>query len=148
MDYINIIFIIPFIILVIVLYFFISAGYKNDKDKDKQKTIMANKSKINKQKNIECTNIVMDYDEINLNYIKSNPLDIKLEKETEQKPINLNKIKKIPIVRTYMDLPGYKSYNLEDLNSMELKDNNYGLINYNELKQNEIFKQENSLILS
>jgi hypothetical protein len=92
---------------------------------------------------------VLDYDEINLNELKKNSLDTKIDLETQQKTFDpRTKLAEIPRVRTYMDLPGYKAYNLELLNSLELKDNNHGLINYNELKENERFKAKNSLLYS
>ncbi len=91
--------------------------------------------------------IVLDYDEINLNELKKNSLDTKIDLETQEKTFNpKSKLTKLPYVRTYMDLPGYEAYNLELLNSLELRDNNHGLINYNELKENERFKAKNSLI--
>ena len=54
--------------------------------------------------------------------------------------------KNIKNIVTYLELPGYKSYNLVDLNKFELKDNNSGLVNYVELKKNESIKASNSLI--
>jgi len=93
--------------------------------------------------------IVLDYDEINLNELKKNSLETKIDLETQQQAFDPRiKLTKVPYVRTYMDLPGYKGYNLELLNNLELKDNNHGLINYNELKENERFKAKNSLLYS
>jgi hypothetical protein len=103
---------------------------------------------IPKPKTCEQT-IVLDYDEINLNELKKNSLETKIDLETQQKAFDPRiKLTKVPYVRTYMDLPGYKGYNLELLNNLELKDNNNGLINYNKLKENERFKAKNSLLYS
>lgn len=157
MDTVNIILIflgvIIFIISIIILIFL----NPERKSKDKTNIIEPKKEIINTtiitkdttgidKKECQKT-LVADYDEIDLNIIKKNALDSKIDLETEQKTFNpKDKLKKIPYVRSYMDLPGYKAYNLESLNSMELKDNNRGLINYNELKSNERFKAKNSLI--
>jgi hypothetical protein len=90
---------------------------------------------------------VKDYDEIDLNLIKKNSLDMQIDFETAQKPIiPKEKIFNLPKITTYMDLSGYKPSNIELLNQYELKDNNYGLINYTELNENERFRPKNSLI--
>jgi hypothetical protein len=100
-----------------------------------------------------CKNMVMDYDEINLNSVKSDAqkLDLDITKHTEQKSINMNKDNKtleLTRVTTYMGLPGYKPYNIQDTNNYELKENNNGSTNYIKLKDNEAFKPCNSLINS
>ncbi len=92
-------------------------------------------------------NLVMDYDEVNLNSVKENIYD-KLDKDTEQKEFNIfeENPKELKYVTTYINLPGYKGYNIEDTNRFELKKNNSGLINYVKLKDNETFKPHNSVI--
>ncbi len=92
-------------------------------------------------------NLVMDYDEVNLNSVKENIYD-KLDKDTEQKEFNIfeENPKELKYVTTYINLPGYKAYNIEDTNRFELKKNNNGLINYVKLKDNETFKPHNSVI--
>jgi hypothetical protein len=99
----------------------------------------------------ECKSDVLNYDEINLNSLKQSalesPLDIQLEIESENDVIPYKKPKTLKKVTTYMDLPGYKSYNLLDLNKYELKNNNNGLISYVELDKDETFKAHNSLII-
>ena len=157
MDTVNIILIflgvVIFIFSIIILIFLNPERKSNDKNNNiEPKKEIINTAIITKDTtgidNKECQKtLVADYDEIDLNIIKKNALDSKIDLETEQKTFNpKDKLKKIPYVRSYMDLPGYKAYNLESLNSMELKDNNRGLINYNELKSNERFKAKNSLI--
>ena len=149
MDNVNIILIIlgsTIFLLIIFIFLFLN---QETKTTDKVINIEPNKKAFDTVKNKEkCEQtIVADYDEIDLNIVTKNALDTKIDLETEQKTFNpKDKLKKIPYVRTYMDLPGYKPYNLESLNSMELKDNNHGLINYNELKSDERFKAKNSLI--
>jgi hypothetical protein len=137
------------IVIFLVLYLILTFLFKSNQ------TVTV-KEEIIKPKDIvktpivkeECQQtLVLDYDEIDFNEIKKNSNDAKRLFEIEEKTFNPKiKLTKLPYVRTYMDLPGYKAYNLEALNSMELKDNNYGLINYNELKLNERFKAKNSLI--
>ena len=90
-----------------------------------------------------CEDNLMNFDEINLNEIKKIHSDTIFE---EEKPRHKFLNKKIDYVNTYMELPGYKSYNIVDLNKFELKDNNRGLINYVILKKDEAFKASNSLI--
>jgi hypothetical protein len=137
------------IVIFLVLYLILTFLFKSNQT-------VTIKEEIIKPKDIvktpivkeECQQtLVLDYDEIDFNEIKKNSNDAKRLFEIEEKTFNPKiKLTKLPYVRTYMDLPGYKAYNLEALNSMELKDNNYGLINYNELKLNERFKAKNSLI--
>ncbi len=157
MDTVNIILIflgvVIFIFSIIIFIFLNPESKSNDKTNivkpNEPKKEIINTTLISKgidKRECEQT-LVAEYDEIDLNIIKKNSLDSKIDLETEQKTFNpKDKLKKIPYVRSYMDLPGYKAYNLESLNSMELKDNNYGLINYNEIKSNERFKAKNSLI--
>jgi len=94
-------------------------------------------------------NLVMDYDEVNLNSIKKNTYDV-LDKYTQQIEFNIfeENPKQLKYVTTYINLPGYKSYNIEDTNRFELKKNNSGLINYVKLKDTETFKPHNSVIYS
>ena len=148
MDHVNIILIIlgsSIFLLIIFVFLFLN---KETTTTDKVIDTEPNKNTDNTPTKENCEQtIIADYDEIDLNIVTKNALDTKIDLETEQKTFNpKDKIKKIPYVRTYLELPGYKSYNLESLNSMELKDNNYGLINYNELNSNERFKAKNSLI--
>ncbi len=148
MEQTNIILIFLVIIVIfLVLYLIITFLFKS-KPTVKEEIIKPKdivKTPIVKE---ECQQtLVLDYDEIDFNEIKKNSNDAKRLFEIEEKTFNPKiKLTKLPYVRTYMDLPGYKAYNLEALNSMELKDNNRGLINYNELKSNERFKAKNSLI--
>lgn len=93
----------------------------------------------------DCKSDVLKYDEINLNSLKESAF--KLEIDSENDPIPYIKPKKLKKVTTYMDLPGYKTYNLLDLNKYELKENNNGLISYVELEKDESFKAQNSLII-
>jgi hypothetical protein len=159
MDNVNIILIILgvilFVLIIFILIFLKPESVSIDKTINTEPKKIFETIKINKDENDDnddkydkCQQtLVADYDEIDLNIVKKNALDTKIDLETEQKTFNpKDKLKKIPYVRTYMDLPGYKPYNLESLNSMELKDNNHGLINYNELKSDERFKAKNSLI--
>jgi hypothetical protein len=105
----------------------------------------------------ECDkNMVMDYDEVNLNSIKTNRYE-KLDNNTIQKLFSINQEDfidseepnkvKLNYVTTYINLPGYKAYNIQDINKFELKENNNGLVNYVKLKENESFKPYNSLII-
>ena len=113
--------------------------------------LVLNKNNINNSTDINpnsCDDdLKMDYDEVNLNLIKKNIYD-KLDKSTEQPKFNIyeeapNTLK---YVTTYINLPGYKGYNIEDTNRFELKKNNSGLINYVKLKDTETFKPHNSVI--
>jgi hypothetical protein len=182
MQFINIIFIIlTIIIFIIIIYLFIFLPNQLNKtvvdpissiiNEIKPTKIDFNKDDLNKykypdlvpnkdMKNIPidinpnaCKNIVMDYDEINLNSVKSDAekMDIDITKHTEQKLINMDKDKKtleLTKVTTYMGLPGYKPYNIQDTNNYELKENNNGSTNYIKLKDTESFKPCNSLINS
>jgi hypothetical protein len=153
MEPINIILIflviiVIFLVIYLIITFLLKSTVKIQEIKETKETIeIPTPPNINIKKE-ECQQtLVLDYDEIDFNEIKKNSKESKNIFEIEQKTFNPKiKLTKIPYVRTYMDLPGYKAYNLESLNSMELKDNNYGLINYNELKSNERFKAKNSLI--
>ncbi len=118
--------------------------------------LVLNKNNINNPTDINpnaCDkNLVMDYDEINLNSIKENVYD-KFYDSIKQKTFNIKseendeiKKKTLTYVTTYINLPGYKGYNIEDTNRFELKKNNSGLINYVKLKDNETFKAHNSVI--
>ena len=148
MDHVNIILIIlgsSIFLLIIFVFLFLN---QETKTTDKVIDTEPNKNTATAPTKENCgQTLIVDYDEIDLNIVTKNALDTKIDLETEQKTFNpKDKITKIPHVRTYLELPGYKAYNLESLNSMELKDNNYGLINYNELNSNERFKAKNSLI--
>jgi hypothetical protein len=144
MNLINII----FIILILIIFYLINIFLNNKNSKKENFTQHFNiPVAINPDVCAEDKTIVMDYDEINLNTIKTNSLDMKIELETEQKPIILKeKLYNLPKVTTYMELPGYLASNIELFNKYELKENNYGLINYTELKDNERFRPKNSLI--
>ena len=118
--------------------------------------LVLNKNNINNPTDINpnaCDkNLVMDYDEINLNSIKENVYD-KFYDSIKQKTFNINSVeddeikkKTLTYVTTYINLPGYKGYNIEDVNKYELKKNNSGLINYVKLKDNETFKPHNSIV--
>ena len=118
--------------------------------------LILNKNNINNPIDINPTacekDQVMDYDEVNLNKIKENVYD-KFYDSIKQKTFNNNseedvekKKKELTYVTTYMNMPGYKAYNIEDTNRFELKKNNTGLINYVKLKDNEIFKPHNTVI--
>ncbi len=118
--------------------------------------LVLNKNNINNPTDINpnaCDkNLVMDYDEINLNSIKENVYD-KFYDSIKQKTFNIKseendeiKKKTLTYVTTYINLPGYKGYNIEDTNRFELKKNNSGLINYVKLKNNDTFKANNSVI--
>jgi hypothetical protein len=178
MDFINIIFIIlTIVIFVVIIYLFVflptnlsnKVNISTDVSKyiDTKPKIDFNKDDFKKYKYPElvpnldnknipidinpnaCKNIVMDYDEINLNSVKSDAekLDLDITKHTEQKLININnKIQELTRVTTYMGLPGYKGYNIQDTNNYELKENNNGSTNYIKLKDTESFKPLNSLI--
>ena len=184
MQFINIIFIIlTIIIFIIIIYLFIFLPNQFNKTVNNpistiineiKPKINFNKDDLNKYKYPElvpnldnknipidinpnaCKNMVMDYDEINLNSVKSEAekMDIDITKHTEQKLINMDKDKKtlelteLTMVRTYMGLPGYKPYNIQDTNNYELKENNNGSTNYIKLKDTESFKPCNSLINS
>jgi hypothetical protein len=180
MDFINIIFIIlTIIIFIIIIYLFIFLPNqlnkkvvdpispnineikptkidfnKDDFDKYKYPDLVPNKDNKNIPIDINpnaCKNMVMDYDEINLNSVKSDAekLDIDISKHTEQKLIKMDKDNKpleLTKVTTFMGLPGYKPYNIQDTNNYELKENNNGSTNYIKLKDTESFKPCNSLI--
>ena len=177
MDFINIIFIIlTIIIFIIIIYLFVflpnNLVTKNivtpgvSKYIEEKTKIDFNKDPFKKYKYPElvpnldnknipidinpnaCKNMVMDYDEINLNSVKSDAekMDLDITKYTEQKLININKPFELKKVTTYMGLPGYKGYNIQDTNNYELKENNNGSTNYIKLKDDEAFKPFNSLI--
>jgi hypothetical protein len=136
-----------FIILILIILFLINLLLNN-----KREETFINNFNIPIAIGLEeskCGNksFIKDYDEIDLNLIKTNSLDMQIELETKQKPIiPKEKIFNLPKITTYMDLPGYKASNIEILNNYELKENNHGLINYTELRENERFKPKNSLI--
>ncbi len=83
----------------------------------------------------ECDkNMVMDYDEVNLNSIKINKYE-KLDNNTKQNLFSINgedfvnseepnKVN-LKYVTTYINLPGYKAYNIQDTNKFELKKMKY-----------------------
>jgi hypothetical protein len=131
------------IVLFIILLFLINIFFDNKKENFQSESQLSISKKICPDEKT----IVLDYDEINLDVVKKESLDIKIELETEQKLINPKEIlTKLPKITTYMDLPGYKAHNIELLNKFELKENNYGLIDYNNLEENERFKAKNSII--
>lgn len=145
MNLINII----FIILISIISYLITIFINNKNHKKEKFTPNFNiPVSINPDVCSEEKTIVMDYDEINLNTIKKNSLDMKIELETAQKPIipKLTNLTSLSKVTTYMELPGYLASNIELLNQYELKENNRGLINYYELKESERFRPKNSLI--
>lgn len=177
MKIINIIFIILIIImLAALLYLIISSAIKTDKVIEEENNTTITEDTINQvntdeylktyrypnlnfnrnNKNIpiainpnlsDCKSDVLNYDEINLNSLKQSALESPLEIESENDAIPYKKPKTLKKITTYMDLPGYKSYNLLDLNKYELKENNNGLISYVELDKDETFKAHNSLII-
>lgn len=141
MNLINII----FIVLILIILYLINIFINNKKENFTPNFNIS--VSINPDICSEEKTIIMDYDEIDLNTIKQNSLDIKIELETAQKPIILKeKIYKLPKVTTYMELPGYMAANFDIVDKYELKENNRGLINYSELKENERFRPRNSLI--
>jgi len=86
---------------------------------------------------------------VNLRFVKKiNPVD--LRKITNNETPFLNVVQKdfkrttLPGIRTYLELPEFKGYNLEKIDKLELVENNTSKINYGTLKKDQAFTSYNS----